>query len=196
MEDGRLFDPTPTLTVSEVNRRISVVLDRAFGEEVWVQGEISGLSADRRSGTHLFFDLVDPTGDRGPAKLRVALFAENRRGVNALLRRSGGVRMEDGLDVRIRGSIGFFRKQGTVQLKMTAIDPEHTLGALAAGRERVLARLRAEGLTDRNGRLALSAIPCRVGLVTSAGSAACRDFLHELESAGLRWTVRLVDTRV
>ena len=197
MEDGRLFDPTPTLTVGELNRRLGVVIERAFGDEMWVQGEISGLSSDRRPDTNLFFDLIEPgPGDRPDAKLRVALFAENRRGVNALLKRAGGVRMADGLDVRIRGSVTFFRKQGTVQLRMTAIDPEHTLGKMAASRDRILAALVAEGLVGRNGSRSLSPIPLRVGLVTSVGSAACQDFLHELETSGLAWAVRMVDARV
>ena len=192
-----MFDPTPTLTVGEVNRRIGVALERTFADEVWVQGEISGLSSDRRPETNLFFDLIEPgPGDRPAAKLRVALFSEKRRGVNALLKRSGGVRMEDGLDVRIRGSIGFFRRQGSVQLRMTAIDPEHTLGRMAASRDRILAALVAEGLVEENRSLALSPVPLRVGLVTSVGSAACRDFLHELEVGGLSWSVRLVDARV
>jgi exodeoxyribonuclease VII large subunit len=197
MEDDRLFDPTPTLTVGEVNRRLGVVIERTFGDEVWIQGEISGLPSERRPDTNLFFDLIEPgPGDRPAARLRVALFSENRRGVNALLKRAGGVRMEDGLDVRIRGSIGFFRRQGSVQLRMTAIDPEHTLGRMAASRDRILAALVAEGLADRNRSLTLSPVPLRVGLVTSAGSAACQDFLHELEASGLAWSVRLVDARV
>jgi exodeoxyribonuclease VII large subunit len=197
MEDGRLFDPTPTLTVGEINRRLGVVIDRAFGDEVWVQGEISGLSSDRRPDTNLFFDLIEPgPGDRPAARLRVALFSENRRGVNALLKRARGVRMEDGLDVRIRGTVSFFRRQGSVQLRMTAIDPEHTLGRMAASRDRVLAALVAEGLVDKNRSLTLSQVPRRVGLVTSTGSAACQDFLHELETSGLAWSVRLVDARV
>ena len=197
MEDGRLFDPTPTLTVGEVNRRVGAAIQEAFRDEVWVQGEISGLPSARRPQTNLFFDLVEPgPGDRPAARLRVALFAENRRGVNALLKRVGGVRMEDGLDVRIRGSIGYFRRQGSVRLRMTAIDPEHTLGRMAASRDRILAQLSDEGLVERNSTLALSPIPLRVGLVTSVGSAACEDFLDELRRSDLAWTVRLVDARV
>jgi exodeoxyribonuclease VII large subunit len=197
MDEGRLFDPTPTLTVGEVNRRISVAVERTFRDEVWVQGEISGLSTGRRPDTNLFFDLIEPgAGDRPAAKLRVALFAENRRGVNALLKRAGGVRMEDGLDVRIRGSIGFFRRQGSVQLRMTAVDPEHTLGRMAASRDRVRAALVADGLLEANASLPLSPVPLRIGLVTSVGSAAGQDFLHELEVSGLAWSVRVVDARV
>jgi exodeoxyribonuclease VII large subunit len=79
---------------------------------------------------------------------------------------------------------------------MTAIDPEHTLGRMSASRDRILAGLVAEGLVEKNRALPLSAVPLRVGLVTSVGSAAAQDFLHELEASGLGWSVRLVDARV
>jgi exodeoxyribonuclease VII large subunit len=39
-------------------------------------------------------------------------------------------------------------------------------------------------------------VPLRVGLVTSAGSAAAADFLHTLETSGFGWRVLAVDARV
>jgi exodeoxyribonuclease VII large subunit len=193
--DDRLFDPTPTLSVSEVLGRARVVVERAFGDESWVEGEIHGL---RRTDTHVYFDLVEPRPDgRVAARLPVVLFEANRRGVNALLRRAGGgVRMDDGLGVRIRGSITVYDRTGAVQLRMTAIDPNHTIGLLAAERDRVLQALSAEGLLAANGRRVLTGPPLRVTLLTSRGSAACEDFLHELDHSGLAFTVRLCDVRV
>jgi exodeoxyribonuclease VII large subunit len=195
--EERLFDPTPTLTVSELNQRIGTVIARAFPEEVWIQGEISGLRPERRPGTHLFFDLVEPGPDGGPgAKVRVTLWSDNRRGINALLRRAGGIRMEDGLDVRIRGSVDFFRRGGTVQLRMTSIDPEHTLGRLAASKDRTLQALRAEGLDAANGTLAVPPFPLQVALITSAESAAHHDVMAEFRASGLGWRIRVIDARV
>ena len=194
MED-RLFDPTPTLSVSEVLSRARVVVERAFGDEAWVEGEIHNL---RRTDTHVYFDLVEARPDgRVGAKLPVVLFETNRRGVNALLRRAGGgVRMDDGLAVRIRGSVTVYDRTGAVQLRMTAIDPNHTIGLLAVERDRVLQALAAEGLLAANGRRGLSGPPLRVALLTSRGSAAAEDFLHELTASGLGFHVRLHDVRV
>ena len=42
--DDRLFDPTPTLSVSEVLSRARVVVERAFKDgDVWIEGEIQSL---------------------------------------------------------------------------------------------------------------------------------------------------------
>jgi exodeoxyribonuclease VII large subunit len=194
MED-RLFDPTPTLSVSEVLSRARVVVERAFGDEVWIEGEIQAL---RRTDTHVYFDLVEARDDGRPAaRLPVILFETNRRGVNVLLRRAGGaVRMDDGTQVRLRGSVSVYDRTGQVQLRMTAIDPTHTIGLLAAERDRILAALSAEGLLAANGRRALVGPPLRITLVTSRGSAAYEDFLHELTASGLGFRVRVHDVRV
>ena len=192
----RLFDPETTHTVGELSDAITRVVADGFPDEVWVRGEISGIKRSRND--HVYFDLVDPgtLGDSARSSVSVALFSGNKRNVNAQLKRAGitGKVMVDGLEIRIRGRIGAHRNR--VQLVMSAIDPEYTLGRLAVDRERLLQALLAEGLLRRNASTPLPPAPLRVGLVTSAGSAACTDFLHELESSGLAWQVRLVDTRV
>src|SRR5690606_30731872 len=63
-------------------------------------------------------------------------------------------------------------------------------------RAELLARLRAEGLLDRQAALALPPVPLRVGLVTSRGSAAEADFLDELARSGFAFHVIAVDVRV
>jgi exodeoxyribonuclease VII large subunit len=60
----------------------------------------------------------------------------------------------------------------------------------------VLRALQADGLLAANRSLTFAAVPLRVGLVTSAGSAAYHDFVHELERSGLAFQVCLADVRV
>jgi len=62
----------------------------------------------------------------------VALFKANKEVVNALLKRTGNIRMEDGVQVRIRGVVTFYPPTGRLQLRMTSIDPSYTLGSMAA----------------------------------------------------------------
>ena len=60
----------------------------------------------------------------------------------------------------------------------------------------VLRALSAEGLLGANGARELPPVPLRVGLITSSGSAAYHDFVHELEVSGYAWQVAVVDVRV
>jgi exodeoxyribonuclease VII large subunit len=192
----RLFDPDPTFGVRELADRIRGVLDRTFPGEVWVRGEIRNLSRSR-SG-HVYFDLVEPPdpGREPNAVVSVVLFDDARQIVNRILTRAGAVKMSDGVEIRLRGVVDFYAPRGRLQVRMTSIDPEYTLGRLAADRERVLAALADEGLLALQKTLAFALVPLRVGLVTSADSAACADVCEQLAASGHGWRVTIVDTRV
>ncbi len=184
-----------TYTVAELATVIGRAIARALSDEVWVQGEIRDLN--RASSGHVYFTLVDPdTADAPAAVLPVTLFATDKMAVNRVLQRSGAVRMTDGVEVRIRGRVSHYAVRGTVQLRMTWIDTDFTLGRLAAERERLIRNLEARGLLAKNRALPLPVVPLRVGLITSAGSAAEADFIHELELSGFAWKVLLYPVRV
>jgi exodeoxyribonuclease VII large subunit len=184
-----------TWSVAELAGDITRLVGAAFPGEVWVRGQIRSLSR-HRSG-HVYLDLAEPAPDGQPpqALLGVVLFADDKAQVNATLKQIGAVRMADGIEVRIRCRVRFFARQGRLQLRMTAIDPAYTLGRLAEDRERLLTVLRAEGLVDRNRGLVMPRVPLRVGIVTSVGSAAWHDVLHELESSGHGFHVVAADAR-
>jgi len=188
-----------TFTVAELAERIKQVLGDAFGDELWVEGEIRNLSR-ARSG-HMYFNLVEPDPDNGSGKqpeasISVALFRFNRERVEDTLRRHGGMAMEDGMKVRIQGELDFWPPRGLLRLRMTGIDPNFTLGELEAERRRLLEKLSSEGLLSKNRRIPFPVAPLRVGLVTSRNSAAHRDFCDELHTSGLAWQVVLADTPV
>ena len=188
-----------TFTVAELADRIKQVLSDAFGDELWVEGEIRNLSR-ARSG-HMYFDLVEPDPDNGAGKqpaasVSVALFRFNRERVEDTLRRHGGMAMEDGMKIRIQGKLDFWPPGGRLQLYMSGIDPNFTLGELEAERLRLLEKLSDEGLLAKNQAVPFPVAPLRIGLVTSNGSAAHHDFCDELEGSGLAWDVVLADTPV
>lgn len=185
------------MSVQEVCTALERSIEDRFPEEVWVRGAISGLN--RSSGGHVYFDLVDPgeLGRRPEAILPVALFAKHKFRVNAILKKSGGrMRMDDGIEIRIRGRLAFYGPQSRMQLLMSLIDPAFTLGQLDVARAQLLAALAAEGIIDANRRLPTPVVPLRIALVTSAASAAAADFLHELDASGLPFEVTIIDSRV
>lgn len=186
-----------TYTVGELAAAIGTVVDRAFPDEIWVQGEIRDLS--RPASGHVYFSLVDPGDDPtavAPATLPVTLFAADKVAINRVLQRSGAGRFDDGVAVRIRGRLSHYGPRGTVQLRMIWIDTDYTLGRLAAERMRVVQALADEGLLDANAQLPFPAVPLRIGLITSAGSAAHADFMEELAGSGIAFEVDVFDTRV
>lgn len=186
-----------TFSVAGLCAAINDHVAAGFPDEIWVHGAISGLT--RSANGHVYFDLVDPTVESGTATaavLPVALFSSSKQVVNRILRRAGGMRMHDGIEIRIRGRVSYYPRQGRIQLVMSLIDPNFTLGQMANARRDLLVALEAEGLLEQNRALPFPALPLRIGLVTSDQSAAYFDFVNELTAGGQPFRVTLYDTRV
>lgn len=197
MTDGTLFEVEETLTVSQINRRVSRAVSGAFPHDLWVQGQIRNLSKSARG--HVYFDLIDPVqaGVTPSASISVTLFDSNRQIVNRIITRTGNnLRVEDGVEVRVRASVDYYSARGQVQLIMSSIDPEYTLGRLGADRDRLLEQLRNDDVLHANKARELALVPLRIALVTSEGSAAYADFSREICDSGYAFETTVFDTRV
>jgi exodeoxyribonuclease VII large subunit len=181
----------PTFGVRELADVVNQVLRRGFRDGVWVRGEIQGL---QQRGGHVYFNLTE-RDDEGQATIAVSLFANTWYRMRGMLSRHR-LRLSDGLAVRVHGNLNLYAPSGRLSLVMDGIDVRFTLGALAAQRDDLLARLERDGLLGRNARLPLPVLPMRVGLVSSRGSAAWHDVLHELQASRLGFHVNAVDVRV
>jgi exodeoxyribonuclease VII large subunit len=186
--------PSTTWSVRDLSDAIGARLREAFPAEVWVRGEIHDLS--RPPSGHVYFSLVDED-EGGRTQLSVMLATTDKVRVNRLLLKAGGrVRMTDGTEVRIRGRLDWYGVRGQLQLRMVSIDPAFTLGQLAMARAELLQQLESEGLLQANRSRPVPHLPLRIGVVTSAGSAAEADLLDELRRGGYAFRIRVADVRV
>ena len=188
-QDGELDDAARS--VSQLIDDINTVLGREF-RDVWVYGEVTKVS--NPSSGHCYFDLVEDV-DGEKKMIAVKLF----RGVRQRLipkMKQHELDIVSGIKVRIRGTPDVYAASGSFGFKMTDIDPRFTLGDLAAKRDEIIARLKKEGLYDRNRRTTLPVMPLAIGLVASKGSAAHADFMKTLEESGIGFRVTLCDVRV
>jgi exodeoxyribonuclease VII large subunit len=186
-----------TFGVLELNQRIEGALREAFPREIWVRGELQGFDRGRR-GRHQYFELVEkkPREDAILSRIAVVLWGGDRWRVEQDLTGVPTFQLQDNIEVRIRCRVSLFAPWGKLQLQMVGVDPAFTLGQMAANRERILLRLRSEGLLERNAQRAVPAVPVHVGLVTSVGSAAYNDFVQEIERGGYAVRVTCIDARV
>src|SRR5215210_6382576 len=170
MAQEALFADEPTLRVGELAARLTRAVAAAFPGEVWVRGEVDGLRRPGPNG-HVYFNLCERNSRRGPTStVSVALYRTDRLRVERELRQWPSFRLDDGLEVRVRGRVQY--GYGRIQLVVTAIDPVHTLGRPAC--EDVLAELRASGLGFR-----VSLVDAQV-----QGTAAVPSMLRALTVAG------------
>ena len=191
--DGGASETTSegALSVAAFYERIRHALAREFADEIWVVGEISGL---RESRGHHYFQLADEgvsaQGRTVTQLLEVACWACYWPRIARALAEAG-VSLEDGRVVRVRGRVSVWEGGSKLRFTLTALDVESLLGGIAAARRRLLHALDAEGLLEANRGLAVPLVPLRIGLVTSPGSEAHRDFAGQLERSGFAFDVRL-----
>ncbi|MFZ4585896.1 MAG: exodeoxyribonuclease VII large subunit [Acidimicrobiia bacterium] len=188
------LDIEPTLSVAELSALVKGALAKQFPDEVWVRGEVQRCTRSARG--HMYFNLVEQQGGKVAASLKAACFANALRYIERTLAEVPGLELADDVEVRVRGRLDYYGPSGSLQMVVTGIDPYFTAGKLAARRAQVLAALKKDGLLDLQRQFVLPAVPLRVGLVTSIGTAAYEDFMHELASSGLGFHVMVADARV
>ena len=153
---------TRTWSVSELIREVNLQLYR--WNDVAVEGEVTNYT--RSAAGHHYFTLKD-----AKAQLKIVLFATNARFLK--------FRIENGLQLIVRGRLTIYDVKGDFQLNATSVEPAG-LGALQLAFEQLKKRLAEEGLFDAARKKAIPMLPQRIAVVTSPTGAAVRDILHVL----------------
>lgn len=177
----QLFDASPRYSVSDLTRRLRLLLEAAPDlQGVWVEGEISNFA--RPSSGHVYFTLKD-----SGAQLRCVMW------------RNDAARLKfppaDGMLVEAHGSISLYEAGGQYQLYADILRPLGE-GALYAEFLRLKALLEAEGLFDPARKRSIPELPKRIGIVTSPTGAALRDMLNTLRRRNPLAEVTLAATPV
>jgi exodeoxyribonuclease VII large subunit len=182
-----------SLSIAEFYARVKQALTGQFPEEFWVTGEIRSM---RVSNGHRFIELADQGGEgRATQQLEVACWAMQWRSVEASLR-AANVELEVGRVIRVLGKVTVWEAASRLRFNLTRIDVEALLGGIAAARQRLLNALDAEGILRQNGEQIVPPVPLRIGLVTSQGSEAQKDFVGRLERSGYAFEIELVHSLV
>jgi exodeoxyribonuclease VII large subunit len=153
---------TKPYSVSELIKQINLDLYRY--NDVSVEGEVTNFV--RSAAGHMYFTLKDAR-----AQIRVVFFVGHAR----LLR----FRIENGLQLIVRGRLTIYEQKGEFQLNAVAAEPAG-LGALQLAFEQLKKRLAEEGLFDPARKKPIPMLPQRIAIVTSPTGAAIRDILHVL----------------
>jgi exodeoxyribonuclease VII large subunit len=150
-------------TVSELTAEVRVLLESTWAD-VWVEGEISNCRVWNTG--HVYFSLKD-----AGAQLRAVMFKGAARSLKFTL--------EDGQHVLARGRLSVYDPKGEYQIVCSDVEPRG-LGARQLALDQLTKRLQAEGLLDPARKRRLSALPRKIGIVTSIDGAAIRDMLKVL----------------
>ncbi len=180
-----------SLTLTQLNRRITQQLAVPALRDVWVTAEISDF---RQSGGHLYMELIEKDERSGAtvARLRGIIWANSAPRVCAKFNAFTGRQLATGLKVMLCGSVNHHASYG-LSFVITDIDPAYTLGDIERRRIEILRRLDEEGVASLNRELTWAVPALRVAVISAPGAAGYGDFMHQLFSnnSGIRFNVRL-----
>jgi exodeoxyribonuclease VII large subunit len=147
--------------VSEVNAAVREVIEGGF-HPFWLEAEVGTLNI-HRSG-HVYLTLKDLKN-----QVKGVFFggAEQARALN----------LKVGAKIEAFGTLTVYQARGEYQFSIKTLRPVG-VGDLQRRFEDLKIKLNAEGLFDESLKKTLPLLPQRIGVVTSPGGAAIRDFLQ------------------
>lgn len=186
---------TPTVfPLSAITKRIQEILSPVCFKTFWVRAEISG---GRETGGSFYCDLVEVDGGgKVVARLRCSIWSRDLQAIRQkFAAQNMTLQLDNGTTAIFACNLTFHAQWG-LSLKVVDADPSFALGELERRRMEILEGLKQDGLLDRNGSLPVPAVPMRIGLITSKGSAAYNDFIQTLVTSGYGFEVLLANAVV
>lgn len=150
--------------IEEINSALKELIENSL-LPLWVQAEVGTLNI-HQSG-HVYLTLKDQR-----SQLRAVFFN------GAAQARRMGLKIGD--QVEVFGKLTVYEVRGEYQLSIQQIRPVG-LGELQRRFEELKRKLEAEGLFSPERKKAIPLLPGTIGMVTSPGGAAVRDFLQIIE---------------
>ena len=155
---------TAIYSVSEINAAVKYLLEGAeFLQELEIRGEISNIRY-QRSG-HVYFSLKDED-----SQISCVMFKWMAQHLN--------FKLEDGMQVVLRGAINVYQPRGTYQINVKSIKREGQ-GDLYLKFLELKEKLQKEGLFDN--KMVLPSLPDTIGIVSSASGSVIHDMISTIE---------------
>lgn len=159
---GQINLDDDVISVSQLNKMAKSALENNL-PILWIKGEISGL----KSYAHLYFDLKDEG-----AKISCVMFAK----LAAML----DFPLENGTQVEIRGRVTIYPQNGSYQINVERVR-KVGLGELWEAYNRLIVKLRDEGLFEAKYKKSIPVFPRSIGVITSKEGSVIRDVVTTLK---------------
>jgi len=190
-DEIEFYNGAPAFTVGQFSDILNRVLRASFDEGVWIEGEIEGLKGPQ---PHLYFSLIENINGKN-AQVKNNLFAGPLKNVQAKMRQQG-IELKDGMKVRLYGRPEYYGPFGKLNIIVTDIDTQFTVGDIAAQREALLKALLEKGVDKPNKRVPVPAVPLRLGVISSSQAAGWADAQQTLLESGIGFHISFIDVRV
>ena len=184
--------PVSEITLFALCEQIRRQLAASMPSYVWVRAEINGLK-ETASG-HCYLDLIDKPSAEAPlrAQARAVIWSGTWRLLRPFFESVTGRSLAVGMQVLLRVQVQYSELYG-LTLVVQDLDPSCTLGEEELLRQRVIERLKHEGMFEMNATLARPRLLRRLAVISSETAAGYLDFVRHLSQNeyGYRFVHRL-----
>ncbi|MBS1542303.1 MAG: exodeoxyribonuclease VII large subunit [Bacteroidetes bacterium] len=166
--DRRIF------SLLEVTKSIQKTLLERYTSSFWVKAEMNKLNHYVHSG-HCYPELLEKQNNKVIAEMKAVLWRDDFQRINQRFISILKEPLKDGVKILLQARIQFDPVHG-LQLWITDIDPEYTLGDLEREKAEAIAQLKIEGIFDRNRELPMPLLPQRLAIISVESSKGYADF--------------------
>ena len=164
----------------ELNEYIKRVMALNFQEAIWVRCEVSQASHSRGSVYLNIVELEEGT-EEIKAQASAVIWPRSYIFLHNKLKELLPNILEAGSEVLIKVKVEFNERYG-FKLVIEDIDPTYTLGQAEMARQRIIERLKKEGLLELNEQRNMSPVLQSIAVISSATAAGYADFMAQLEN--------------
>ena len=166
------------ITLFELNRLVREAIEDALPMEYWVEAE---LSECRESRGHCYMELIQKDEQTATpiAKASAKCWANKWLTIRPYFERTTGQQLHAGMKVLLQVYPQFHEAYGFSWI-VTDIDPTYTLGDMARKRQKIIQKLKAEGVFDLQKELQLPVFCQRIAVISSQTAAGYGDFCNQL----------------
>ncbi len=174
----------PDYTIKNLVSKVAQLIEEEFLLPKWIIGEVQNLTVRKDS---FFLELCEPKNqhsgltESGAFVVKGTLWSSTIGTLIATLGKDLVKELlQDGMKIRVFAQVQFYRERSQLSLNILNIDPSYTKGQLALEREKLLKKLRQEGLVDANKKLFIPPFALKIGLVSAYPSRAYSDFTDQI----------------
>ncbi|HET9486706.1 MAG TPA: exodeoxyribonuclease VII large subunit [Chryseosolibacter sp.] len=180
VEDKRIF------SLLEVTSSIQKTLALRYRTSFWVKAEMNKLNHYPHSG-HCYPDLVEKLDGKVIAQLKSTLWKDDFIRINQNFLNLVKSPLKDGITILFCAKITFDPLHG-LALRIVEIDPVFSLGELEREKQESIARLKNDGIFNKNRTLPFPLLPKRMAIISVQTSKGYADFLKMID--GNPWGYR------
>lgn len=167
-------DGKKIFTLLEVSASIQKTLSMRYTSSFWVKAEMNKLNHYPHSG-HCYPDLVEKQDGRVIAQLKATLWKDDYNRINNRFLSVLKAPLNEGIKMLFCARITFDAVHG-LALRITDIDPVFSLGELEREKQESIARLKSEGIFQRNRSMHFPVLPQRLAVISVQTSKGYADF--------------------